>query len=512
MTSGDVTRQGLYVGTPHDTSPKQVRGQLLDPRSHLFRSASSLRDDRRGASLRARISRGRRDRDRHRTDAAAACGDNRAEGLERSTRAPRARRPPRANDRPARSRPHCVRSSLILDRPSTSPRPRVHRRPAVPEPHGQGRGEVLQRRHDRGNDRAPVEDRRVARHFAGHVDALQERAGGRRPTSGASRRRERARRLDPGAGTQVRVTASLTDVAGATQLGEKPTIGLLRTSSRSRPMSPARLSRRSGHSFRTSASRRRPEPGARRTSRSITCTLRAGTRRLAQPRTGFSKAGATSARRSIRSDLRPRLRGPGDDVRASRQLRISAGARRFAQARPPRSSARIRPESAGGPRRRCVGRLLLRVGLAGGPAIVRQALRLNESYADAHQYDSLFLASELRHDEAILQARRALELNPLSPAAGANVALVLTMAGRYDEALEDIEKLRYLHPDFPPGHVMLASTLLNVGRDDEGSLSSRSGAGRARTSDGPTRWPAELTRRARFWRSSSLLIIAGRSI
>ncbi len=96
-----------------------------------------------------------------------------------------------------------------------------------------------------------------------------------------------------------------------------------------------------------------------------------------------------------------------------------------------------------------------------------EALRLNESYADAHQYYSLFLASELRHDEAIVQARRALELNPLSPAAGANVAMVLTMAGRYDEALEDIEKLRYLHPDFLPGHVMLASTLLYVGRYDE---------------------------------------------
>ena len=96
-----------------------------------------------------------------------------------------------------------------------------------------------------------------------------------------------------------------------------------------------------------------------------------------------------------------------------------------------------------------------------------EALRLNESYADAHQYYSLFLASQLRHDAALLQARRALELNPLSPAAGANVALVLTMAGRYDEALEDIEKLRYLHPEFLPGHVMLASTLLYVGRYDE---------------------------------------------
>ncbi|HUL73601.1 MAG TPA: protein kinase [Vicinamibacterales bacterium] len=96
-----------------------------------------------------------------------------------------------------------------------------------------------------------------------------------------------------------------------------------------------------------------------------------------------------------------------------------------------------------------------------------EALRLNESYADAHQYYSLFLASQLRHGEALMQARRALELNPLSPAAGANVALVLTMAGRYDEALEDIEKLRYLHPDFLPGHVMLASTLLYVGRYDE---------------------------------------------
>ena len=36
MTSGDVTREGLTVGTPHYMSPEQVRGQLLDPRSDLF--------------------------------------------------------------------------------------------------------------------------------------------------------------------------------------------------------------------------------------------------------------------------------------------------------------------------------------------------------------------------------------------------------------------------------------------------------------------------------------------
>jgi TolB-like protein/tetratricopeptide (TPR) repeat protein len=96
-----------------------------------------------------------------------------------------------------------------------------------------------------------------------------------------------------------------------------------------------------------------------------------------------------------------------------------------------------------------------------------EALRLNESYADAHQYYSLFLASQLRHEEALVQARRALELNPLSPAAGANVSLVLSMAGRYQDALDEIEKLRYLHPDFLPGHVMLASVLLYLGRYDE---------------------------------------------
>ena len=214
-----------------------------------------------------------------------------------------------------------------------------------------------------------------------------------------------------------------------------------------------------------------------------------------------------------RSDLRPWLRGPGDDVHARGQLRIPAGARRVLASEGCRAqSARIRPESAGAHAAAALVAFYYEWDWPADQRSFVEALRLNESYADAHQYSSLFLASELRHDEAMVQARRALELNPLSPAAGANVAMVLTMAGRSTRPSKTSRSSGYLHPDFLPGHVMLASTLLYVGRTTRRSRSSRSGAGRARTSDGPTRWPVGMTRRAQFWRSSSLPIIAGRSI
>src|SRR5262249_19547547 len=74
--------------------------------------------------------------------------------------------------------------------------------------------------------------------------------------------------------------------------------------------------------------------------------------------------------------------------------------------------------------------------LQGSEREVLEAIRLNPSSVQAHQYYSATLTTMRRLDEAIREAQRAKELDPLSAIAGTSLAIRYWNAGRIDEALD----------------------------------------------------------------------------
>jgi DNA-binding winged helix-turn-helix (wHTH) protein/TolB-like protein/Flp pilus assembly protein TadD len=80
----------------------------------------------------------------------------------------------------------------------------------------------------------------------------------------------------------------------------------------------------------------------------------------------------------------------------------------------------------------------------------RQAIRLQPSYAPAHQWYSSYLAALERFDEAIAEATRAQELEPLSFSASAHLGWILYLAGESDRAIEQGTKILELDPNAFP--------------------------------------------------------------
>ena len=64
-----------------------------------------------------------------------------------------------------------------------------------------------------------------------------------------------------------------------------------------------------------------------------------------------------------------------------------------------------------------------------------EAIRLNPSYATAHQWYSEFLTYMGRHDEAVAEGRKALALDPLSLIINNDLGQVYYFARRYNEAI-----------------------------------------------------------------------------
>ena len=80
----------------------------------------------------------------------------------------------------------------------------------------------------------------------------------------------------------------------------------------------------------------------------------------------------------------------------------------------------------------------------------RQAIRLQPSYAPAHQWYSSYLVALERFDEAIAEARRTEELEPLSSTASAHLGWIYYLSGQNDRAIEQGTKILELDPNAFP--------------------------------------------------------------
>lgn len=80
----------------------------------------------------------------------------------------------------------------------------------------------------------------------------------------------------------------------------------------------------------------------------------------------------------------------------------------------------------------------------------RQAIKLQPSYAPAHQWYSSYLIALERFDEAIAEATRTQELEPLSSTASAHLGWIYYLSGQNDRAIEQGTKILELDPNAFP--------------------------------------------------------------
>lgn len=105
--------------------------------------------------------------------------------------------------------------------------------------------------------------------------------------------------------------------------------------------------------------------------------------------------------------------------------------------------------------------------LNGAEREIKEALRLNPSFAQAHQYYSGILTCMRRSEESIASARRAVELDPLAPTATTSLGVRYYYANRRNEATEQFLKTLELTPGFAVAHWGLAQIYRLDGRLDE---------------------------------------------
>jgi TolB-like protein/tetratricopeptide (TPR) repeat protein len=97
----------------------------------------------------------------------------------------------------------------------------------------------------------------------------------------------------------------------------------------------------------------------------------------------------------------------------------------------------------------------------------KYAVRLNPSYATAHQWFGEFLGDLRRTDEAITESRRAVELDPLSAIARSDLGLVYLHVGHYAEASAELHHVLALYPDFALAHSYLGGVYIETGHLDQ---------------------------------------------
>ncbi len=79
----------------------------------------------------------------------------------------------------------------------------------------------------------------------------------------------------------------------------------------------------------------------------------------------------------------------------------------------------------------------------------KRSISLNQSYAPAHHWNAVALATAGRIDEAVSEMKKAEDADPLSPQISVINGIMLSWAGRDEEALGEWRVIQERHPDFP---------------------------------------------------------------
>jgi TolB-like protein/Tfp pilus assembly protein PilF len=93
----------------------------------------------------------------------------------------------------------------------------------------------------------------------------------------------------------------------------------------------------------------------------------------------------------------------------------------------------------------------------------KRALQLGPGHATTHQWYSINLSIQQRHEEAVSEAKLAREFDPLSRIVSAGVGIRWYYAGRYPEAASELQKTLDIEPNFPGAHEYLGRVFLEQG-------------------------------------------------
>ncbi|MEO5960371.1 MAG: hypothetical protein ABIZ49_06235, partial [Opitutaceae bacterium] len=105
------------------------------------------------------------------------------------------------------------------------------------------------------------------------------------------------------------------------------------------------------------------------------------------------------------------------------------------------------------------------------------ALKLNPSYASAHQWHARYLEGEARMGEALAAHSRAVQLDPLSTRIADNHGRALLLAGRFEEALSEFERALRLESGNVQARSWRTWMLSQSGRRDQAVEEARQLAG-----------------------------------
>jgi tetratricopeptide (TPR) repeat protein len=85
----------------------------------------------------------------------------------------------------------------------------------------------------------------------------------------------------------------------------------------------------------------------------------------------------------------------------------------------------------------------------------RRAIELDPNYPTAYHWQSIYMESVGRTDEAVASAKHAQQLDPVSMIITAQLGQALYFARRQDEAMTEIQKTLDMDPNFARGHLFL---------------------------------------------------------
>ena len=97
----------------------------------------------------------------------------------------------------------------------------------------------------------------------------------------------------------------------------------------------------------------------------------------------------------------------------------------------------------------------------------QRAIAINPSYAEAHHWYAVHLATLGRFDEALAEIKRARTLDPLALRISTGAAYYLYFARRYEETIEQCLKTLELEPNYPIAHATLGLAYQQTGQHEK---------------------------------------------
>jgi DNA-binding winged helix-turn-helix (wHTH) protein/TolB-like protein/Flp pilus assembly protein TadD len=103
----------------------------------------------------------------------------------------------------------------------------------------------------------------------------------------------------------------------------------------------------------------------------------------------------------------------------------------------------------------------------GAEAEFKRAIELNDRYATAHQWYSVYLLSAGRPDEAFREIQLARECDPLSLSINTDIGFHYYYNRQYDPAIKQLTTVLAMKKDFPLAHLWLGRSYQQIGKYDQ---------------------------------------------